>query len=132
MKITKQKLINIIKEELDAALAESKSPMPMERLTDAEWVLWQKFFNKSNKNSYDSSMHANEKIIAKRNAEILDGYFNAEDEEKRQRAEDAMSQAVKELPYDASNAELDKRALELLEPSKGALPPKPNDDGIDF
>ena len=71
-------------------------------------------------------------LEAAKNAESLEAYFNAEDEEKRQRAEDAMSQAVEELPYDASNADLDKRALELLKTSKGGLEPKPNKDGIDF
>ena len=65
------------------------------------------------------------------NKGYLDAYFEL-DEKTKQRAEDAMSQAVEELPYDASNADLDKRALDLLKPSKGGLGRQRNEDGIDF
>jgi len=168
MKITKQKLVEIIKEELEAALNEEEADcrhlFGKERADcieqaknreinrglpanaeDLATVVGREMSGslKSVKRKLDilDRIHSGEiktvnlfrtALEAAKNAESLEAYFNAEDEEKRQRAEDAMSQAVEELPYDASNADLDKRALELLKTSKGGLEPKPNKDGIDF
>ena len=176
MKITKQKLIIIIKEELDAALAESKSPMPIEGLTDADWVLWQRYFDEAvdaqrsegldvdvekasdNSEGLDvdvekASDHANKKIIARRNAEAsgalptnegldegdpsdleddynkgyLDCYFDLNEPVARETYDDAR----KEVGEGKMDAEVRKRAVELLKPSKGGLGPD-DDDGIDF
>ena len=99
MKITKQKLIKIIKEELDAALAESaadadegladtewvmkrgQGPMPMEHLTDTEWEFWKSTFNEAvdaqrseglDVDVEEASNHANAEVVALRNAETSD------------------------------------------------------------
>ena len=164
MKITKQKLVKIIKEELEAALNEEEADcrhlsgqeqadcieqaknreinrgLPAE---DLATVVGRSGMSKSlsvkrRLNILDRIGSGEIKTVnefrtalkAAKNAEDLEAYFK--NEKTKKSAEDAMSQAVEELPYDASYADLDERALQLLKPSKGALKPRPNDDGIDF
>ena len=59
-------------ESLEAALDESKSPMPLEDLTDAEWEFWKSAFKEAEAAGADvdeASAHANAEVDALRNAE---------------------------------------------------------------
>jgi hypothetical protein len=74
MKITKQKLVEIIKEELEAVLDESKSPMPLDGLTDAEWEFWKSDFKEAVDAGADvdeASAHADEELEKRRG-----GYYS--------------------------------------------------------
>ena len=98
MKITKQKLIKIIKEELDAALAESKSPMPIEGLTDTEWEFWKSTFDEAVDAGADveeASDHANAEVITLRNAETSDPLPTNDDDEWGRQDEDDFDAYVK-------------------------------------
>ena len=100
MKITKQKLVKIIKEELEAALEEgdASSAGDPDVGTDA--------YNKG----------------------FLDAYFKLDEEG----AQAALDDAREDVGLEADDAQMRTRAVDLLKPSKGALEPRPNDDGIDF
>lgn len=164
MKITKTKLVEIIKEELGAVLneeeadcrhlfgreydncieqAKNRNDNRGQPAEDLATVVGREMSGslKSRERKLDilDRIHSGEiktvekfrsELKAAENAESLEAYFN--NEKTKKSAEDAMSQAMKELPYDASNADLDERALDLLKPSKGALKPRPNKDGTDF
>ena len=103
MKITKTKLVEIIKEELEAALEEgdASSAGDPDVGTDA--------YNKG----------------------FLDAYFEF-DEEGARKALDGAREDVEGVGLEAGDAQMRKRAVDLLKTSKGGLKPRPNDDGIDF
>ena len=74
MKITKTKLVEIIKEELEAVLDESKSPMRPDGLTDEEWEFWKSAFKDAADAGADADEafeHANEKL-----EKLRGGYYS--------------------------------------------------------